>query len=1315
MKKYALSILASLCCLVVSAGINDAMPRTVAKTRGNYVPGQVIVKFKDNSTLSINAPQPSKVRATGVQTVDRIFQEIGVNEISELMPLTGRMTFAKAARAYNGKEIKAKPMEKAYLLKLDDADINVMQVVELLKQSGEVEYAEPNYTVYTLAGEITGTPNDTYYSLQYGLNAINMPQLWAKPVIQKDGPIIAILDTGVDITHPDLEDNIWINMSEADGASFYDDDRNGFVDDIHGWDFVNQTGDIYDYNGHGTHCAGIAAACGFNGKGIVGANPDARIMPLTVMQSNGTGDIATIIKALDYATANGADIISMSLGSYSSSMAFEEALGRAYQKAVIVAAAGNDGYCLNHKHLEMGQLQPMPMFPAAYSFVLGVQASAQGGGLAAFSNYDDNGATFSDYGEEKLYNYELTVPGASIMSTYPGGGYKELNGTSMATPLVAGAVSRLLQCKEYLNKEELFGDLIHSVTNIGNLDIFAAYNITDKDRKPELQFVTVEMVDADGDGRADAGESVSFYPVIRNSWGNVSNITFTVESTETVNNTFTIQQGTAEFGVNLASYGKARALNPVKIKFNDNVVDGRIVLLKFTARAANAQPVEQILDVMVENAVELSGILKNDMTLTPDQHYVVTGTFAVPEGITLTIKPGTTLKFRDNSRFKVEGQIIANGEPGNMIKFTKADLSTGAIYPISFGNNRVSYCEFYDLYINEGFGTGNFSIDANELSHCIYRDVTSFYSITNSHWKQSSIYNQKGTFGLHTDGTFEFSNVVNNMELNRNGYFIHLGDNDYYYPSGVSAKIKGNNIFNNSSLDNDKLSFMANSLSAQIYHSDIPSYLGTAKEAIARERVVDINHPLTGPVFSTFAEYDFSNLPSRPYAEAPGIVWKVLVNGTDAQDEFDELPPLGVGRHRFDVYFNRPMNKDVTPTLAMGVRVPYTQTAIGESGKWNADGTVYTAYLTISGKSNIDGLNRIYVAGAQDDEYFEIPIENSRFNVLVQAAGSLSSGFMAEPGLGRVTLTWDNREEDNIDDILGFNMYRYEIDADGNMTDTICINRQLIEPKGEMELTDYDVVPRHTYAYFYKTMRTDMSETSPSKTVAVTPLTATRGDANGSGSVDVADVITTVNYASGMAPQPFIFEAADMNSDLAIDILDVVGIIRAILYPGATTSSLMAEATATYFVEEDGTIYIDSPVALSGIQFNARLDGDGSISGLEALKGFEQTGAWLNDENYIFMAYNMTGKTVEAGLNAIARINSGEIDEIILSDTMGNNVQALRGNGTSSIENVIIGKVDDNHIKGVYTVTGIKLAEDASSLQNLPAGVYIVNGKKVVK
>jgi hypothetical protein len=289
--------------------------------------------------------------------------------------------------------------------------------------------------------------------------------------------------------------------------------------------------------------------------------------------------------------------------------------------------------------------------------------------------------------------------------------------------------------------------------------------------------------------------------------------------------------------------------------------------------------------------------------------------------------------------------------------------------------------------------------------------------------------------------------------------------------------------------------------------------------------------------------FDVTNMLLKPSTEAHGIVWKLVVDGYDAQDAFDSLPPLGVGKHKFEVYFNRPMNKNFTPMIAMGVRPPYTQSAIGEDGSWNEAGDIYTAYYTIKAVGTGEGINRIYVANAKDDENFEIPFENQRFNVIVQASGSMSNGFEATAGLGKVTLNWE-KPEGYFDDLLGYNMYRYTYVNDSVCSDTTLVNPSLIT---DTVYTDYNVVPGKTYNYMYKVLRTNLTDNEYSKVVSSKALTASKGDANGSLAVDVADVVTTVNYVTNQNPQPFIFDAADVNTDKNIDVLDIVGIINIIL------------------------------------------------------------------------------------------------------------------------------------------------------------------------
>ena len=142
-----------------------------------------------------------------------------------------------------------------------------------------------------------------------------------------------------------------------------------------------------------------------------------------------------------------------------------------------------------------------------------------------------------------------------------------------------------------------------------------------------------------------------------------------------------------------------------------------------------------------------------------------------------------------------------------------------------------------------------------------------------------------------------------------------------------------------------------------------------------------------------------------PYEETHGIVWKVMVNGKDAQDEYDQMDPIGVGSHEFKVYFNREMDTSVDPQISYGVREPYNQKIISEQGTWSTDGKIYTVTHDVN-IGAADGINRIRVQDARDLDYFDIPVEDYRFNMLVQSAGSASTGFMATAGLGEITLEW---------------------------------------------------------------------------------------------------------------------------------------------------------------------------------------------------------------------------------------------------------------------------------------------------------------------
>ncbi len=1242
----------------------------------SYRNNEVIVKFKPAALVRMQ--QKGKRMLSGVSQVDRVLNQLGVTHGEQLMPLTGSQVSngKNKLRSVDGTELTDTDMSQLYRFQFEEGSQSVHEAVETLQSLNEVEFAEPNYVVYAMSADNEALANhhdyehyvqEPLYAEQWGHHPLKMPFLWQLPKLSAKRPVIAIIDTGVDIEHPDLKDNIWTNEAEANGVEGGDDDANGFADDVHGWDFVNQTARMGDWNGHGTHCAGIAAAVGNNGIGITGANPDALIMPITVMQSDGTGDVATIIKGIDYAAANGADVISMSLGGYNYSIAEERALAKAYNKAVLVAAAGNDYKCIYAHDCPVNGKNARengPSYPAAFTFVLGVEASAPNGGLASFSNFDEDGPMFSAYGEEQLYNYELRAPGASIMSTFPGGKYKKLNGTSMACPFVAGGISRLLQCKEYSSWEVLYGDLIHTrkLNGNGDVDFEAAYRLSDADREPMLQCVTYALkdtIEGDGDGKPDAGEVIAFYPTLRNMWGQAQNIRFSLALHEAEDPTIVeFLDSVADFGAPLSSYAKNLSAHPLRFKVNPACADGRRIRMVLRATCDNiAEELVHEFTLTAENGVEIGGMITENTTLYPNVHYIVTKPLAVPAGVTLTILPGTVLKFKEGTGLSVAkgANLVAKGEPGNMIVFTQDDLS----YSIDrFVGGSYSYCEFKGLSSNSSYGL-LYTVDT--VSNCIIRDCyienILFYYPLKSSCIQSVI--EGNRLWKLTDPiniinsckeSFQYNHITNNY-----GRF-----NDYNV--ALCAYMDGgyNNVFNNPQPDGRPNNFHSNEGTPSI--TSIPQYWGSNREDLIRPGIWDIN---TG---HGFLHYDLSTRLDRPSPLTHGIVWKVVVNGVDAQDEFEQLPPLGVGKHKFEVFFNRPMDVSVAPMLTMGVRAPYTQKTINEEGSWSADSLVYTAYLTIDGKTNTDGLNRIYVAEARDNEYFEIPVENSRFHVQVAAAGSMATGLMAEPGLGKVTLTWETDEED-YEDLLGYNLYRYTMSDAGVSSDSIIVNPSVLEAE-ESTFTDYDVVPGTTYYYVIKQLTTSLSSHALSNAVTATPLTAQKGDANGSMTVDIADVVTEVAYITYQDPQPFIFEAADVNNDSQVNVLDVVGTIGLIAKPAAIEANSLNDEPVRYSVE-NGTLYVETPHVLGGVQVRLNVDKDTELKTLEALNGMEQTGVWTADDEYLFLSYSMSGRSIPVGKHALMYIGTeAMVKEMVFSDVKGRNLLPVNDNATG------IGKVE---------------------------------------
>jgi subtilisin family serine protease len=271
-------------------------------------------------------------------------------------------------------------------------------------------------------------------SMDYSRSILNVQPAWN---ITEGSPdvIVAVIDSGVDYFHPDLAANIY---------------------DV-GYDFYHDRVGGYDDNGHGTHCSGIIAAAK-NGIGVRGIAPKVKILPVKFLGPDGSGDTADAVKSIDYAVARGARILSNSWGGGGFSQLLDDAIQRAINKgAIFVAAAGNNG----------SDTDSAPNYPANYPGVLSVGSS----------DSLDLRSSFSNYGTASV---EVFAPGTSIVSTYPGGTYKSLSGTSMATPQVAGALALAISVKPSITAAEATADLcstaagkLTDVSKCGRMDVGA--------------------------------------------------------------------------------------------------------------------------------------------------------------------------------------------------------------------------------------------------------------------------------------------------------------------------------------------------------------------------------------------------------------------------------------------------------------------------------------------------------------------------------------------------------------------------------------------------------------------------------------------------------------------------------------------------------------------------------------------------------------------------------------------------------------------------------------------------------------------------
>jgi hypothetical protein len=491
-----------------------------------FIPDEIYIQFKYELDVDSNG------RFQLEPSVTALFSATPIVEIHSVFPkseLDNRLS----------------GMERIYRIKVSNAE-NLGETLHRLSTSSNVVYAEriPIRRMFEI-------PNDPRWYSQYHLQLLKVDS--ARGIHTGDSSVvIAIIDGGVDYLHEDLRADIWFNSSEdLDGDGFLspadidsiDNDSNGFIDDVIGWDFVHLPGQGWvgeddsladnepmDFGGHGTHCAGDASAVTDNGLGIASVGGACRIMCIRagMTASDGFGYIYYSIEGIYYAANNGAKVISMSYGGGGFSQTGQVAIDYAHSLGVIcVAAAGNDN-------------NNIPQYPANYNHVVAVAAT----------DAQDHKADFSNYGSW----IDLCAPGVGILSTTVGGGYGNQGGTSMSTPIVAGLAGLTSAMFPQYSNIEVIDRMLTGCDDIdilnpqyaGQLGAGRVNAFKTLDKVIRLySFNIIDSVSGNNNGRLDYNETVGLVLTLKNTYDAVTNVSATITS---LNPILTITDSSSAFG-----------------------------------------------------------------------------------------------------------------------------------------------------------------------------------------------------------------------------------------------------------------------------------------------------------------------------------------------------------------------------------------------------------------------------------------------------------------------------------------------------------------------------------------------------------------------------------------------------------------------------------------------------------------------------------------------------------------------------------------------------------------------------------------------
>jgi subtilisin family serine protease len=502
-----------------------------------------------------------------------------------------------------------------YLVKTAEVSLDAVEkaLAAFAAEAAAVAYAEPDHVVYAL-----GEPDDSSFSKLWGMHNtgqtggtpdadIDALEAWGVTTGSRD-ILVGVIDTGVDYKHPDLAANMWTNPGESgldgDGndkaTNGKDDDGNGFVDDVRGWDFCNADNDPFDGHSHGTHCAGTIGGVGNNGIGVAGVCHEVSMVGLKFLSDEGSGAISDGLEAVHYATSIGVRLTSNSWGGGGYSSAFYDALVDARDKGILfVAAAGNSGT----------DNDVSPHYPSSYTCENVIAVAA--------TDHNDGLAYFSCYGPESV---DLGAPGVAIYSTLPNAKYGTYSGTSMATPHVAGACALVAALGPTLPASEIKRCILEGVDALGTLSgacvTGGRLNALEALARSRPNFLVVTKVTVDdaaggnGDGLLNPGESAGVTVRLANlGVDDAVNVTATLSTSDSY---VTVTQGSASYGTLQERGGVGDSAPPYVISVAAGCPTPHRVECELRAKADGSDDFSRTVTLWVATSCTVSGTVRRD-------------------------------------------------------------------------------------------------------------------------------------------------------------------------------------------------------------------------------------------------------------------------------------------------------------------------------------------------------------------------------------------------------------------------------------------------------------------------------------------------------------------------------------------------------------------------------------------------------------------------------------------------------------------------------------------------------------------------------